>query len=43
MGIGIVLFEPAGNRPAELDWLATMQSNIEGLAQAEALGVLGSR
>ncbi len=34
MGIGIVLFEPAGNRLAELDWLATMWSNIEGLALA---------
>ncbi len=36
MGIRIIVFEPAGNRPAEQDWLATMQSNIERLAPAAA-------
>ena len=38
MGIRTILFEPAGNRPAELDWLATMHSNVERLAPAETLG-----
>ncbi len=32
MGIRVIVFEPAGNRPAQGDWLSAMQSNVERLA-----------
>ena len=32
MGIRIIVYEPAGNRPAQGDWLSTMRSNVERLA-----------
>ncbi|MBW1886415.1 MAG: zinc ABC transporter substrate-binding protein, partial [Deltaproteobacteria bacterium] len=32
MGIRIVVYEPAENRPAQGDWLSTMRSNVERLA-----------
>ncbi len=38
MGIRIIVFEPAGNRPAQGDWLSTMRSNTERLAAPAAPG-----
>ncbi len=34
MGIRIIVYEPAGNRPVQGDWLSTMLSNVERLAGA---------
>jgi len=34
MGIRIIVYEPAGNRPVQGDWLSTMRSNVERLAGA---------
>jgi zinc transport system substrate-binding protein len=36
MGIRIIVFEPAGNRPTQGDWLSTMRSNVERLIEAAA-------
>ncbi len=41
MGIRIIVFEPAGNRPAQGDWLSTMRSNIERLAAPAGPGERG--
>jgi zinc transport system substrate-binding protein len=43
MGIRIVVFEPAGNRPAQGDWLSTMRSNVERLAAPAVPGEHGTR
>jgi zinc transport system substrate-binding protein len=43
MGIRIVVFEPAGNRPAQGDWLSTMRSNVERLAAPAVPGGHGRR
>jgi len=36
MGIGIAVFDPCGNRPAQGDFLDVMQRNIGALKQAYA-------
>ena len=41
MEIRIIVFEPAGNRPAQGDWLSTMRSNIERLAAPAVPGERG--
>lgn len=37
MGIRIIVYEPAGNRPVQGDWLTTMLSNVERLAGTSPL------
>jgi zinc transport system substrate-binding protein len=36
MGIGVTVFDPCANRPAEGDFLSVMQQNIDNLRQAYA-------
>ena len=43
IGIRIIVFDPAGNRPAHGDWLSTMRSNVERLAAPAVPGERGRR
>jgi zinc transport system substrate-binding protein len=36
LGVGIVVFEPCGNRPATGDYLVVMRENVEGLKEIPA-------